>query len=153
MAADQGEVVVLGQPPGVLLGVALAARRQEHDVRGRAALRGHLLLHGPQAVGDGLGIQHHAAAAAVGVVVGLFLFIQGVIPDLVAVRLNVAALCRPAKDAGVQHLLAHLREQGHDVHTHAHGSFLPVALAVKVIVQQTRDGGDQDIPLRRVALF
>ena len=75
MAADQRQVIVLGQPPGVLFGVALTARRQEHDMRGRASLFRYLFLDGAQAVGDGLGIEHHATAAAIGVVVGLLLLI------------------------------------------------------------------------------
>ena len=152
VAADQRQVIVLGQPAGVLLGVTLTARRQEHDMRGRASLFRHLFLDGAQAVGDGLGIEHHAAAAAIGVVVGLLLLVEGVIPDLMAVGLDVAAPGCAADDAGVQHLLAHLREKGHDVHTHSHRSLL-LPLTVEIVVQQARDGGDEDIAFRRVALF
>lgn len=42
VAADQRQVVVLCQALCVLLGVALPARRQEHDMRGGASLLGHL---------------------------------------------------------------------------------------------------------------
>ena len=90
VAADQGQVVVLGQPPGVLLGIALPTCRQEYYMRRRPSLFLHFLLDCPQAVGNGLGIEHHAAAAAIGIVVGLLLFIQGVVPDLVAVGLNIS---------------------------------------------------------------
>jgi len=74
----------------------------------------------PDAVGDGLGVQDHPAAAPVGVVVGLLLAVEGVIPDLVAVGLDVPPPGGPAQDALVQHPLAHLREQGRNVHTHPH---------------------------------
>ena len=70
------------------------------------------------AVIDGLGVHHHAAAAAVGVVVHLLLPVQGVVPDLMAVGFDIASLCGPTQDAFVQHPLAHLREQGRHIHTH-----------------------------------
>ena len=51
-----------------------------------AALLGALVCHSAQAICNGLSIQHHAAAAAIGVIVRLALFVFGIIPDLVAVR-------------------------------------------------------------------
>lgn len=44
VAADQGQVVVLGQPPGVLLGIALPTCRQEYYMRRRPSLFLHFLL-------------------------------------------------------------------------------------------------------------
>ena len=95
-------------------------------LQGGAALLRHLLLDGPDAVGDGLGVQHHPAAAPVGVVVGLLLAVEGVVPDLMAVGLDVAPLRRPAQDALIQHPLAHLGEKGRNIHTHPHLSRPPV---------------------------
>src|SRR5699024_2412396 len=95
-------------------------RSSDLDMRGGAALLRHLPLDVPDAVGDGLGVQDHPAAAPVGVVVGLLLAVEGVIPDLVAVGLDVPPPGGPAQDALVQHPLAHLREQGRNVHTHPH---------------------------------
>ena len=120
VAADQQQAVVLGQAAGMGLGVALAPGRHKHDMRGGAALLRHLPPDVPDAVGDGLGVQDHPAAAPVGVVVGLLLAVEGVIPDLVAVGLDVPPPGGPAQDALVQHPLAHLREQGRNVHTHPH---------------------------------
>ncbi len=90
--AHQCQVIIFRQPPGVFLGVSLPARRQKDDVGLGSALFCHLLLHIPQAVRNGLGIQHHAAAAAIGIVVGLLLAVESIIPDLMAVGLNIAPL-------------------------------------------------------------
>ena len=89
---------------------------------------------------------------AIGIVVGLLLFIQGVVPDLVAVGLNISLFGGTADDAGIQHLLAHLREKGHDVHTHPHGSLL-LPLTVKIVIQQARDGGDKEYMFPGVDAF
>ena len=90
-------------------------------MRGGAALLSHLALDVPDAVGDGLRVEHHPAAAAVGVVVGLLLAVEGVVPDLVAVGLDVPPPGGPPQDALVQHTLAHLGEEGRDVYSHPHG--------------------------------
>ena len=130
MAADQQQAVILGQPPGVGLGVPLAPCRHKYNMGRRPALFGHLALDVPDAVGDGLGIQHHPAAAPVGVIVGLLLAVEGVVPDLMAVGLDVPPAGGPAQDALVQHPLAHLREEGRNVHTHPHGQPSSRSLAV-----------------------
>ena len=90
-------------------------------MRPGAALLLELGQNGLAAVVDGLGVHHHAAAAAIGVVVHLLLAVEGVVPDLMAVGLDEALAGRPAQDALVQHLLAHVREEGGDVDAHAHG--------------------------------
>src|SRR5699024_11722389 len=60
-------------------------RSSDLDMRGGAALLRHLPLDVPDAVGDGLGVQDHPAAAPVGVVVGLLLAVEG---DRKSTRLN-----------------------------------------------------------------
>ena len=97
---------------------ALAACRQEHDMRGRASLFRYLFLDGAQAVGDGLGIEHHAAAAAVGVVVGLLLLVFRIVADLVAVRLKQIFGAGAAQDAGREKAVAQLRKKRYNVNAH-----------------------------------
>ena len=75
------------------------------------ALRGTLGLHGAQAVGNRLGVEHHAAAAAVGVVVGLLLLVFRIVADLVAVRLKQIFGAGAAQDAGREKAVAQLRKK------------------------------------------
>ena len=118
VAADQRHRFVLRQPSGRRLIVGLARRREKHHMGLAASLGGALGLHGAQAVGDGLGVQHHAAAAAVGVVVGLLLLVAGIVTDLVAVGLEKPFGPRPAQDAGGKEAVAQFREQRDDVDAH-----------------------------------
>ena len=118
MAAHQQKPIVLRQALCLLLGIGLARRRKKNDPGPRAALLLCLAQHVHTAVINGLGIHHHAAAAAVGVVVHLALPVQRVIPDLVAMGLDQALAGRAPQNALVQHALAHLGEQGRHVDAH-----------------------------------
>ena len=125
MAADQRQGVIFCQAAGDVLVVGFPGGGQKYHVGPAAALGGALGLDLPQAVGDGLGVQHHAAAAAVGVVVGLLLLVFGVVPDLVAVGLEQMFGRRPPQYAGVQKTVAQFREQRHDVNAHGGHSSSP----------------------------
>ena len=75
MPANQRYSVILCQFTRLGFVIGRTGGGQKHNVRLSPALLPALRLHGAQAVGDGLGIQHHTASAAVGVVVGLLLLI------------------------------------------------------------------------------
>ena len=87
-----------------------ARRRHEHDVWPGPPLLLHLADDLLAAIVNGLGVHHHAAAAAIRVIVRLFLLVQGVIPNLMAMRLNIAPLGGPPDDALGEEAIAHLRE-------------------------------------------
>ena len=118
VAADQRHRVIADQLAGLFLIVGAACGGQKDDVRLRAALRGTLGLHGAQAVGNRLGVEHHAAAAAVGVVVGLLLLVFRIVADLVAVRLKQIFGAGAAQDAGREKAVAQLRKKRYNVNAH-----------------------------------
>ena len=118
MAADERNSVIGGQLPGLFLIIGAARSRQEHHMGLGSALPGALGLHSPQAVGDGLGVQHHAAAAAVGVVIGLLLLVFCIVADLVAVRLKQIFGAGAAQDAGREKAVAQLRKKRYNVNAH-----------------------------------
>ena len=81
-------------------------------------LPGTLGLHSPQAVGDGLGVQHHAAAAAVGVVIGLLLLVFCIVADLVTVRLEQVLRACAAQNTGREEAVAQLGKKRYDINAH-----------------------------------
>ena len=118
VAADEGHRVIACQLASLFLVIGTACGGQEHDVGLLPPLPGALGLHSPQAVGDGLGVEHHAAAAAVGIVVGLLLFVFRVIADLVAVGLEQILGLGAAQDAGRKEAVAQFREQRYNINAH-----------------------------------
>ena len=118
MAADERNGVIGGQFTGLFLIVGAARGGQKNHMRLCPALRGALGLHSPQAVGDGLGVQHHAAAAAVGVVIGLLLLVFCVVADLVAVRLEQVFRAGAAQNAGREEAVAQLGKKRYDINAH-----------------------------------
>ena len=118
VAADQRHRIISGQLAGLLLIVGAARRGQKDHVRLCAALRGALVLHGAQAVSDGLRVQHHTAAAAVGVVIGLLLLVFCVVANLVAVRLKQVLGPGAAQNTGREEAVAQLGEKRYNVNAH-----------------------------------
>ena len=118
MAADERNGVIGGQLPGLFLIVGAARSRQEHHMGPSSALPGALGLHGPQAVGDRLCVQHHAAAAAVGVVIGLLLLVFCIVADLVAVRLEQVLRAGAAQNTGREEAVAQLGKKRYDINAH-----------------------------------
>ena len=118
VAADQRHRVIADQLAGLFLIVGAACGGQKDDVRLRAALRSTLGLHGAQTIGNRLGVEHHAAAAAVGVVVGLLLLVFRIVADLVAVRLKQIFGAGAAQDAGREKAVAQLRKKRYNVNAH-----------------------------------
>ena len=103
----------------LVMSLSLAAcGGQKDDVRLRAALRSTLGLHGAQAVGNRLGVEYHAAAATVGVVVSLLLLVFRIVADLVAVRLKQIFGAGAAQDAGREKAVAQLRKKRYNVNAH-----------------------------------
>ena len=118
MAADEGNGVIGGQLPGLFLVIRAARGGQEHDMGLLPPLPCTLGLHGPQAVSDGLGVQHHAAAAAVGVVIGLLLLVFCIVTDLVTVRLKEVLCAGAAQNAGREEAVAQLGKKRYDINAH-----------------------------------
>ena len=118
MAADEGNGVIGGQFPGLFLIVGAARSRQEHHMGLLPPLPGALGLHSPQAVGDRLCVQHHAAAAAVGVVIGLLLLVFCIVADLMAVRLEQVLRACAAQNAGREEAVAQLGKKRYDINAH-----------------------------------
>ncbi len=116
VSADQNEVVVVRQQlPGLGLaeggpaggeidGAGLPRAEVGPDIRPAAVQR--VRLH------DG------PPASAVGVVVHLFLLVDGEVPDLVGPDADEPPLLGPAQDGLVHHIPHRIGEQGHDVNSH-----------------------------------
>ena len=92
LARTQPRLDIRLQLPRALLRVGFAAGRQKNDM----GLYLLLTLDGLAAQVDGLGLQDHAVAAAVRVIVHLFLLAHRVIADIVAVHFNAALAPRAA---------------------------------------------------------
>ena len=119
MTAHQHQAVVSGQTAGGGLIVGPAGGGHEHNMRPGPALFRTLALHFPQAVGDGLGIEYHSAAAAIGIVVGLALFVFGVVPDLVAMGLKEIFGPGAAQNAGAEKRVAQLGKERYTINAHS----------------------------------
>ena len=114
MAADDDDVVQLAQTDGVGLLEGMAAGGHVNGMDGAACL----IADGFPAAVQGIGLHDRAAAAAVGVVVHLVLLVGGIVPDLVGLNGDEAALLGTAQDALGQHIAQRLREEGHDINSH-----------------------------------
>ena len=114
MPAQHTKIRLFGQLLRFLLGQHRALRRHIHKIRPLP----RLLAHRAKAVGDRLGVHHHAAPAAIRIVVGLFLLVERVVADLVTMHLDHAFILRPPENAFAEHPLAHLGEQRHHVNPH-----------------------------------
>ena len=73
-----------------------------------------------------LGLQHHAAAAAVGHVVRDAVLVCGVVANVVQAHLQCAKLLCALEDAFIEICGAHLGKQGQDIDAHA--GILPFSL-------------------------
>ncbi len=114
MAAYQDQmVIVLGQPHRLRLGEGPATGGQ---VDGVGSFIPRDLTDVLPALIEWVGLHHRAPPAAIGVVVHLLLLIEGVVPDLVGLDLNIAPLLGPAQDRLAEHVPHRQVEEGHDIH-------------------------------------
>src|SRR5438874_13071684 len=108
--ADQVAVGLTGQRPGQTLGEDLS-RGAEEDHRARPV---------PLADGfeDGLGLEHHPGASAVGHVVDLAMLVVGVVPKVVDVESDPAGAQGPTSHAVCQRAGEELGKEGQDLEDH-----------------------------------
>jgi hypothetical protein len=64
---------------------------------------------------DGFGLEHHAGATAIGIVIHGAVFTMGMVPNIVEVDADQLLVHRPFEDARVKHALEHLGKQGQNV--------------------------------------
>ena len=116
VAAHQDEVVKLPcQPLGFRLTEGLAAGGH---IDGVDVLLSHLLADVLPAAEQRVRLEYSAVPAAVGVVVHLVLLIGGVVPNLMALNLDIIPLLGASQNGLIHHITHCLREQGHNVDPH-----------------------------------
>ena len=112
MAADQDETfVVLLEALGIGLTKNLTGRG---EVNGVQMFSGFVTDVFPTLV-KGICLHHGPMAAAVGIVVYLLLFVQGVVADLMTVDSDDVPFLGPAQNGLAKHVSHHVRKEGHDM--------------------------------------
>ena len=114
MPADKNKIVHFCQTAGIALIEHMPGGGEVDRVDGRTCLIADMT---PAAV-ERVCLQHGTVAAAVGIVVHLILPVRSVIPDLVRLDAENAALLRAAEDRLAQHVADGVREERHDINSH-----------------------------------
>jgi hypothetical protein len=107
--ADENQVRLLRQLVCQRLGVESALRLQQDDARVGGGLAGF------DGFEDGFGLQHQSRAAAVGLVVGLFVLALREVAQLQGANLHQSPLPRAPDDAITNARFNHLWEQRDDI--------------------------------------